>query len=764
MSQGLSAVGPRMLRNGLSAYAVFQHWGNVPSDFESPGGKPAQGRRLIDLWRYTSKTKPGVLTTDAGDREADVLLGIASKDSEIPATGGRAAFQRMRWDYAIGFPAHRLIALDTRTWRLFPTGERYSWTSLAKSLPNPSGEAETSGGTELRAIANAWRAAGKATKQLALTKLGDFADAVVTLAASMDKPKADVVKPKADVVKAAVDAVKAGQNLITSIPGRLALPAAERLDPETPEGATFLTQVKANLSALDDKQEIMSQAVMSLQTVVAHDLGEGAAALDRLLDALVDFADAAIHNSTLGMAYAAQRVVEEADVELIQILSNITLPEINRRNVITAVDMASTAVSKLAKDTGIDKLADKLFRDGRNRLGVGLINERALAFQVTEALRTTGTKDTITLLLSPAPIFGNLAVEVAQRAATLRLIALGKAGEEEMDLEAWSVNVPSMIKLFEAIAAEGVRCTVVLSGDVHYAGTSVNDVKTGKVSSRYIQLTSSSLRNSEPKTRFLGRIDDLLYDDEGTVFYEQSDFMAMLPAAGSSSLAHLGLLARAKVDETIETVKETPTRIGEAWDSFWENTVTLNDVLEMGKRVALAGPNSVRSLATETAWQVGSAIETIQDFRDDPLLAVYGDFLTAGPAAREQIGGMFEQLGIDKSLGLSVRNVSLVDRRVNRLASYPALVKRMPRSSSAAWVLTNDWQRRTVGHANIGFVSFNVRNTQVTSIAHEIRWFPHDEPPKVKKGEPKPMPRRDWIGTRHVGGWFGFKPEFGRKP
>lgn len=755
MSQGLKAVGPRMLRNGLSAYAIFQHWGNVPADFESPGGKPNQGRRLVELWRYASKTNPGTLATSAGDREADVLLGIASKDWEIPAGGARADFRRMRWDYAIGFPAHRLVALDTRTWRFYPTTERYSWTSLAKSIPNPDGKPLTSGGAQLRAVAQAWRDAGAAAQQAALTRLGDFTDAVVTLALALDKSKAELVS-------AVVDAVQVGQDLVAKVPGRQALPAAERIDPESAGGTAFRNQVRTNLTALTDKKEILSQAVMALQIVVSHDLGEGAEALDRLLDALVDFVDAATHRSALGMAYAAQRAVDEADVELMHILSTVSLPELTRANAVAAIDLASTQLTKIAADTGIDKLAAKLFRDGRNRLGVGLIREDALKFQVTRPLLTIGKPDSLTLLLSPAPVFGNLAVELAQRAATLRLIALGKAGEEEMDLEAWSVNVPSMIDLFEAVWAGGVYCAVVLSGDVHYAGTTVNDVKTGKVSGRYIQLTSSSLRNSETKTRVLGRLDDLLYDETGTVFYEQADFLSMLPAAGASSLGHLALLARAKVDETIDAVKETPTRVGKAWDSFWANTVSLDDVLEMTKRVAMAGPNSVRSLATETAWQVGSAVTALQEFRDDPLLAVYGDFLTAGPAAREQIGGMFEALGVDKSLGLSARTVSLRDHRINRLGLYAEVDSRIP-DGTAAWVLTNEWQRRTVGHANAGFVSFNARPSgRVTSVVHEIRWYPHDEPPEVGKGKPKPMPRRDWFGTRHVGGWFGFKADVGR--
>ena len=59
---------------------------------------------------------------------ADDLLRITHRPTDdagdFPGTGDpaqRIAFGRFRWDYAIEFAGHRLIALDTRTWRRFPT-------------------------------------------------------------------------------------------------------------------------------------------------------------------------------------------------------------------------------------------------------------------------------------------------------------------------------------------------------------------------------------------------------------------------------------------------------------------------------------------------------------------------------------------------------------------------------------------------------------------------------------------------------------------
>ena len=62
-------IGPRLLRNGLSAYAIFQHWGNEPADFGAavPTARSCwgweRGRRPggsgIPAWREASSTSRG---------------------------------------------------------------------------------------------------------------------------------------------------------------------------------------------------------------------------------------------------------------------------------------------------------------------------------------------------------------------------------------------------------------------------------------------------------------------------------------------------------------------------------------------------------------------------------------------------------------------------------------------------------------------------------------------------------------------------------
>ncbi|TCC47505.1 hypothetical protein E0H75_22265 [Kribbella capetownensis] len=105
-SQRVIAAEPltrRIVQNGLSAFGVFQAWGNLPTEF---GGllqrlatvHSGRGLRVPDWAAVGAGVLPVVATDTAG---------------RIELTGGP------RWNYVIEFEAHRLIALDTRTRRSF---------------------------------------------------------------------------------------------------------------------------------------------------------------------------------------------------------------------------------------------------------------------------------------------------------------------------------------------------------------------------------------------------------------------------------------------------------------------------------------------------------------------------------------------------------------------------------------------------------------------------------------------------------------------
>lgn len=101
-----STLGPRMLRNGLLAYAIFQDWGNQPQHYEN---ESSTGGQILAALSMNATTPPAV---HSQPQMLDKILDIG------PATS--PADQRKRWDYVVRAAAHQLVVLDTRTWRSFP--------------------------------------------------------------------------------------------------------------------------------------------------------------------------------------------------------------------------------------------------------------------------------------------------------------------------------------------------------------------------------------------------------------------------------------------------------------------------------------------------------------------------------------------------------------------------------------------------------------------------------------------------------------------
>jgi hypothetical protein len=264
-------------------------------------------------------------------------------------------------------------------------------------------------------------------------------------------------------------------------------------------------------------------------------------------------------------------------------------------------------------------------------------------------------------------------------------------------------------------------------------------------------LTSSSTRHVETKTRVLARLDDLLYDDEGRLYLVQTDWTSILQA-GSSVAAHLQNLARAQVDSALEGIQNA-VNLQRHWENirhWWESSsISLDDVLETGARVLMATPNTLRAVVNEAGWEIYSAIEIIKKFSDDPLLSVFGDFLTAGPSLRQHLRSFYEDVGLDSHHAVKIATTTIVDRRTARLSLYPAAARYT--AGSADYTLANDRQRRTVGCANAGFVRLATRGNDVLEVHHELRWYPIDEPER----HTNPTTRTDWMGTLHRLGWRG---------
>lgn len=96
-----SPLGARVILNAMSAVTVFQAWGNDPRRFEPPAGAPQTDEaRLLTA----------VLERDM--QTAGALLGLRVEQPDVP----------VRFGFTVDGPAHRLLAIDTRHHRDFPSG------------------------------------------------------------------------------------------------------------------------------------------------------------------------------------------------------------------------------------------------------------------------------------------------------------------------------------------------------------------------------------------------------------------------------------------------------------------------------------------------------------------------------------------------------------------------------------------------------------------------------------------------------------------
>ncbi|GMV06292.1 MAG: hypothetical protein AMXMBFR53_25680 [Gemmatimonadota bacterium] len=97
-------AGKQVVRNALVAYALFQDWGNQPTNYLA-----GPGRRLLDAC-VTTPTRAVPLLVGEPDR-LDMELSI------VPATP--ASGDCMTWDHVAYGAEHQIIFLDCRTWRQY---------------------------------------------------------------------------------------------------------------------------------------------------------------------------------------------------------------------------------------------------------------------------------------------------------------------------------------------------------------------------------------------------------------------------------------------------------------------------------------------------------------------------------------------------------------------------------------------------------------------------------------------------------------------
>jgi hypothetical protein len=106
-----NALARRVVQNGLVAYALCQHWGNVPEVFEK-GTTTPPGAALLAL--LDGKNASDYATNSP---QLQKITGLRTKPDwrdDDPAS--------LAYNYTVEADAYQVIVTDTRTWRTFPDG------------------------------------------------------------------------------------------------------------------------------------------------------------------------------------------------------------------------------------------------------------------------------------------------------------------------------------------------------------------------------------------------------------------------------------------------------------------------------------------------------------------------------------------------------------------------------------------------------------------------------------------------------------------
>ena len=112
-------LGVRIIQNGVLAYALCQHWGNAPEQFDS-SVSPEPGAKLLELLDNGD--------AKAYDTNSDAIrsrIAVHTRNEIISHPGDPGFFHdspSLIYNYTVEGTGHQIIVTDTRTWRSFPNG------------------------------------------------------------------------------------------------------------------------------------------------------------------------------------------------------------------------------------------------------------------------------------------------------------------------------------------------------------------------------------------------------------------------------------------------------------------------------------------------------------------------------------------------------------------------------------------------------------------------------------------------------------------
>ena len=115
-------LGVQMAQNALVAYALCQHWGNVPADFVQSGATTPPGAALLGLLDKGNAATYATNSTDLARlvavHDAVTLRASWHTRPDNPLLHDADA---LTYNYTVEGPGHQVIVTDTRSWRSFPS-------------------------------------------------------------------------------------------------------------------------------------------------------------------------------------------------------------------------------------------------------------------------------------------------------------------------------------------------------------------------------------------------------------------------------------------------------------------------------------------------------------------------------------------------------------------------------------------------------------------------------------------------------------------
>jgi hypothetical protein len=337
------------------------------------------------------------------------------------------------------------------------------------------------------------------------------------------------------------------------------------------------------------------------------------------------------------------------------------------------------------------------------KANAGLMSSGAL----NELTTSVPAGDIVTILLSPAPVFGNPIIELLQQGQIEADVKAGKKGEELSDDEAWFANRVTFEEFLKRILR--FKRVVILSGDVHYAFS--NHVSyfldgTTPAVGRFVNFCASSLKNENEQTH---KASLLGYGGDA------------ITAAGR--LEEMGWLGfDADLTPTfgrLRNVVKRPDLLGGA------SQLLVQLLFDIEKHERFRRP----AVVPTNGWAIDPAVDIVRELSGPPL----------GPPAWQY------------------RVVYLFDARspTEQAAAVPGLGQFLPPPAAVPTQKTGrdlifDSGRAMVGANNVGRVSFRGADGAVDAVVQRLLYNVFGPNGQLAKHGPGAAAREVWMVTEHV--------------